>query len=581
MEFNSDNVKKDQEIVYSRSVKAGKRIYYLDVKRNRINELFLCITESKLNGLSGFPSINESEYDAFTVGHASTSISAALGMAVASRLDEDRDRSFVAIIGDGSMTGGLAFEGLNNACINPNNLLIILNDNDMAIDNNVGGISKYLVGLTTSKTYNKFRGKLYRFLCRQNILKEGKKGAITRLNNSLKSFLTQQNNFFEGLNIRYFGPVNGNDVTGMIRVLEDLKQMDGPKILHIKTTKGKGYTPAEQEATIWHAPGKFDKETGQRIANVSELQPPLYQDVFGHTLVELAKQNDSIVGITPAMPTGCSMTYMMKEFPSRAFDVGIAEGHAVTFSGGLAAQGKLPFCNIYSSFMQRAYDNVIHDIALQNLNVVFCLDRAGVVGEDGPTHHGAFDLAAFRPIPNLIISAPLNEHMLRNLMFTAQQKDMGPFMIRYPRGRGVKVDWESPMSALQIGKGQLINEGSDLLIISLGHIGNAALEAAKKAQEEGVSVAVADMIFLKPIDEELLHYAGKNFKKIITVEDGVIAGGLGTAVIEFFSENGYSPKVKRLGIPNSFVTHGTIPELQSICGYDEQGILNTIKEFMA
>lgn len=538
-------------------------------------------TKRKLNGLSGFPSINESEYDAFTVGHASTSISAALGMAVASRLDEDRDRSFVAIIGDGSMTGGLAFEGLNNACINPNNLLIILNDNDMAIDNNVGGISKYLVGLTTSKTYNKFRGKLYRFLCRQNILKEGKKGAITRLNNSLKSFLTQQNNFFEGLNIRYFGPVNGNDVTGMIRVLEDLKQMDGPKILHIKTTKGKGYTPAEQEATIWHAPGKFDKETGQRIANVSELQPPLYQDVFGHTLVELAKQNDSIVGITPAMPTGCSMTYMMKEFPSRAFDVGIAEGHAVTFSGGLAAQGKLPFCNIYSSFMQRAYDNVIHDIALQNLNVVFCLDRAGVVGEDGPTHHGAFDLAAFRPIPNLIISAPLNEHMLRNLMFTAQQKDMGPFMIRYPRGRGVKVDWESPMSALQIGKGQLINEGSDLLIISLGHIGNAALEAAKKAREEGISVAVADMIFLKPIDEELLHYAGKNFKKIITVEDGVIAGGLGTAVIEFFSENGYSPKVKRLGIPNSFVTHGTIPELQSICGYDEQGILNTIKEFIA
>ncbi|MGL4781148.1 MAG: 1-deoxy-D-xylulose-5-phosphate synthase [Bacteroidales bacterium] len=538
-------------------------------------------TKRRLNGLSGFPSISESPYDAFTVGHASTSISAALGMAVASRLDEDKDRSFVAIIGDGSMTGGLAFEGLNNACINPNNLLIILNDNDMAIDNNVGGISKYLVGLTTSKTYNKFRGKLYRFLCRQNILKEGKKGAITRLNNSLKSFLTQQNNFFEGLNIRYFGPVNGNDVIGLVRVLEDLKQMDGPKILHIKTTKGKGYTPAEQEATIWHAPGKFDKETGQRIANVSELQPPLYQDVFGHTLVELAKQNDAIVGITPAMPTGCSMTYMMKEFPSRAFDVGIAEGHAVTFSGGLAAQGKLPFCNIYSSFMQRAYDNVIHDIALQNLNVVFCLDRAGVVGEDGPTHHGAFDLAAFRPIPNLIISAPINEHVLRNLMYTAQQKDMGPFMIRYPRGRGVKVDWESPMTALQVGKGQLIKEGSDLLIISLGHIGNAALEAANKAEESGISVAVADMIFLKPIDEDLLHYAGKSFKKIITVEDGVIAGGLGTAVIEFFSEYGYTPKVKRLGIPNSFITHGTIPELQSICGYDEQGILNTIKEFMA
>lgn len=535
-------------------------------------------TKRRLNGLSGFPSISESPYDAFTVGHASTSISAALGMAVASRLDEDKDRSFVAIIGDGSMTGGLAFEGLNNACINPNNLLIILNDNDMAIDNNVGGISKYLVGLTTSKTYNKFRGKLYRFLCRQNILKEGKKGAITRLNNSLKSFLTQQNNFFEGLNIRYFGPVNGNDVIGMVRVLEDLKQMDGPKILHIKTTKGKGYTPAEQEATIWHAPGKFDKETGKRIANVSSAQPPLYQDVFGHTLVELAKINKDIVGITPAMPTGCSMTYMMKEFPNRAFDVGIAEGHAVTFSAGLAAQGKLPFCNIYSSFMQRAFDNVIHDVALQKLNVVFCLDRAGVVGEDGPTHHGAFDLAAFRPIPNLIVSAPLNEHMLRNLMYTAQQANMGPFVIRYPRGRGVKVDWESPMVVQEVGKGQMIKEGKDLLILSLGHVGNAALSAAYKAEEEGISVAVADMIYLKPVDEDLLHFAGKNFKKIITIEDGVITGGLGSAAIEFFSENGYAPKVKRLGIPDAFVTQGTIPELHKLCGYDEEGILNTIKD---
>lgn len=537
-------------------------------------------TKRKFNGLSGFPSIFESPYDAFTVGHASTSISAALGMAVASRLEDEKDRHFVAVIGDGSMTGGLAFEGLNNASINPNNLLIILNDNDMAIDNAVGGLSRYLVSLTTSKTYNNLRGKLYRFLSRNKILKADKKGVVTRFNNSLKSLLTQQSNLFEGLNIRYFGPVDGNDLNGMIRVLNDLKTMDGPKILHIKTTKGKGYLPAEKSATVWHAPGKFDKETGKRLVACGDAEPPLYQDVFGRTLVELARRNQRIVGITPAMPTGCSMTHMMKEFPQRSFDVGIAEGHAVTFSAGLAAQGMMPFCNIYSSFMQRAYDNVIHDVALQKLDVVFCLDRAGIVGEDGPTHHGVFDLAAFRPVPNLTIAAPMNEQYLRDLMYTAQLGGKGPFIIRYPRGRGVMIDWCTPLKELPVGKGRMIREGKDLVIVSIGHPGNDALKAAEEAEKAGISVAVADMIFLKPIDEELLNQLAKRFDRIITIEDGTIRGGLGSAVLEYMNDAGYAPHIKRLGIPDNFVTHGTVAELHTLCGYDKDSILKAIKEMV-
>jgi len=536
-------------------------------------------TKRKLNGLSGFPSIFESDYDAFTVGHASTSISAALGMSVASKLNNETNRHHIAVIGDGSMTGGLAFEGLNNASINPNNLLIVLNDNDMAIDSSVGGLSQYLVSLTTSKTYNRFRRKLYTLLMQHNLLKEDNKGSVTRLTNSLKSFLTQQSNFFEGLNIRYFGPIDGNDINQLIRTLEDMKSIDGPKILHIKTKKGKGYTPAEEEATIWHAPGKFDKKTGKR-ATISKESPiaPLYQDVFGLTLVELAQMNKQIVGITPAMPTGCSMTYLMKEMPERSFDVGIAEGHAVTFSAGLAREGKMPFCNIYSSFMQRAYDNVIHDVALQNLDVVFCLDRAGIVGEDGPTHHGAFDLAYFRPVPNLTIASPMNEHYLRHLMYTAQIPGHGPFVIRYPRGRGELVEWSAPMERLEVGKGRKVRDGETVAIVSIGPLGERALKAAAKAEELGISVAVFDMIWLKPIDCDILHQVGSNFKKIITLEDGTTTGGLGTAVIEFMSENGYSPKIKRLGIPDKFITHGSVNELHSICGYDEAGIVKAITE---
>ncbi|MGL4992523.1 MAG: 1-deoxy-D-xylulose-5-phosphate synthase [Bacteroidales bacterium] len=536
-------------------------------------------TKRKLNGLSGFPSIFESEYDAFTVGHASTSISAALGMSVASKLNNETDRHHIAVIGDGSMTGGLAFEGLNNASINPNNLLIVLNDNDMAIDSSVGGLSQYLVSLTTSRTYNRFRRKLYSLLSEHNLLKEDNKGSVTRLTNSLKSFLTQQSNFFEGLNIRYFGPIDGNDVNQLIRTLKDMKEIDGPKILHIKTKKGKGYTPAEEEATIWHAPGKFDKKTGKR-ATISSESPiaPLYQDVFGLTLVELAQMNSQIVGITPAMPTGCSMTYLMKEMPERSFDVGIAEGHAVTFSAGLAREGKMPFCNIYSSFMQRAYDNVIHDVALQNLDVVFCLDRAGIVGEDGPTHHGVFDLAYFRPIPNLTIASPMNEHYLRHLMYTAQIPGHGPFIIRYPRGRGEIIEWSVPMQRLEVGKARKVRDGDSVAIVSIGPLGERALKVAAKAEELGISVAVFDMIWLKPIDCQMLHHIGKTFQKIITLEDGTTTGGLGSAVIEFMSENGYTPRIKRLGIPDKFITHGSVNELHAICGYDQASILKAIIE---
>lgn len=536
-------------------------------------------TNRKLGGISGFPSPKESEYDSFGVGHASTSISAGLGIAVASSMQHE-NRNVVAIIGDGSMTGGLAFEGLNNASINPNNLLIILNDNNMAIDHNVGALSEYLVHITTSPTYNKLRYDLYQFLKRKKIITEHGKGGILRFNNSMKALLTNQQNIFEGLNIRYFGPVDGHDVNYLVKVLRDIKDMQGPRLLHIRTKKGKGFEPAEKSATEWHAPGKFDKETGQRIVVNNGKEPPLYQDVFGNTLLELAEKNEKIVGITPAMPTGSSMCIMMKAMPNRVFDVGIAEEHAVTFSAGLAKDGVLPFCSIYSSFMQRAYDQVIHDVALQNLHVVFCLDRAGLVGEDGATHHGAYDLAYFRCIPNIIIASPLNEHDLRNLMYTAQQQPIGPFVIRYPRGKGVLVDWKNEMRLLPVGKGRKLKEGENIAVISIGPIGNAVTEAIQKVEKNSPRcIAHYDMLFLKPIDEELLHEIGKNYSKIITIENGTILGGMGSAVIEFMSENGYTPQVKRLGIPDRFVEHGSIPQLMNLCGIDVEGISKSIQEF--
>lgn len=530
----------------------------------------------KLKGLSGFPSPSESEYDTFSAGHASNSISAALGMAIAANLKGEKDRHVVAVIGDAAISGGLAFEGLNNATTNPNNLLIILNDNNMAIDKNVGALNQYLINIMTSRRYNKLRYDLYRILRKYNILKEDHRGSILRFNNSLKAFITKQQNIFEGLNIRYFGPIDGHDVGYMVKVLNDIKDMSGPKILHVHTVKGKGFKPAELSATEWHAPGKFNKITGKRLGLTVDTMPLLYQDVFGHTLVELAEKNDRIVGITPAMPTGCSMTYLMKKFPHRAFDVGIAEEHAVTFSGGLAKDGMLPFCNIYSTFMQRAYDQVIHDVALQNLNVVFCLDRAGLVGEDGVTHQGAFDLSYFRCIPNMTISSPMNEHYLRHLMYTAQAIESGPFVIRYPRGRGELTDWRCEPQLLEIGKGRKISDGKKVAVISIGPIGNTVQRAIRRAALEGVTAAHYDIIFLKPIDEEILHEVGQNYQQVITVEDGSIKGGLGIAVLEFMSENGYSATVKRVGIPDQFIEHGTVPELHKLCGLDEDSIFDLL-----
>jgi len=533
-------------------------------------------TLRQLGGISGFPNPKESEYDAFIAGHASNSISAALGMATASSLKGEHDKHVVAVIGDGSMTGGLAYEGLNNASSVSNNLLIVLNDNHMAIDNNVGGMSQYLVDITTSKTYNKIRYDLYRALRKYGFIKDHGKGLILRFNNSLKALLTGQHNVFEGFNIRYFGPIDGNDVEGLVKVLNDIKNMQGPKLLHIITRKGKGFKPAEEAATEWHAPGKFNKETGERIIQVSLDEPQLYQDVFGHTLVELAKQNDKIVGITPAMPTGCSMTFLMKEMPKRAFDVGIAEAHAVTFSAGLAKEGMLPFCNIYSSFMQRAYDQIIHDAALQNLDMVLCLDRGGLVGEDGVTHHGVFDLAYLNCIPNITIASPINEHQLRNLMFTGTQKGNGVFVIRYPRGKGELKEWRNTFEALPVGKGRKLKEGKDIAVLSMGPIGYIAKKAIEKAQEEGVDAAHYDMIFLKPIDEEILHEVGKNYKYVITVENGVIRGGLGTTVSDFMIKNNYHPEIRKIGVPDKFIEHGSIPELYKLCGMDAESIKNVI-----
>jgi 1-deoxy-D-xylulose-5-phosphate synthase len=533
-------------------------------------------TLRKLGGISGFPNPSESEYDAFIAGHASNSISAALGISTAFELQHDDDRHVVAVIGDGSMTGGLAFEGLNNASNNPNNLLIILNDNDMAIDHNVGGISRYLVDITTSQTYNKVRYDLYRMMRKVNLITEDRRESILRFNNSLKALISKQHNLFEGFSIRYFGPVDGHNVSDLVRKLNDIKGMKGPKLLHIKTLKGKGFKPAEDSATEWHAPGKFNKKTGKRMITVDLNQPQLYQDVFGHTLMELAERDERIVGVTPAMPTGCSMCFMMKRFPERTFDVGIAEGHAVTFSAGLAKEGMIPFCNIYSSFMQRAYDEVIHDTALQKLHVVFCLDRAGLVGEDGATHHGVFDLAYMRPIPNLTIASPINEVDLRNLMYTGYQDGAGTFVIRYPRGKGQLSNWRQPFKILPAGKGRKLRDGKDVAVLSIGPVGNEVRKAIEMIEGNAPSVAHYDMIYLKPVDEAILHEAGGRFKSIITVENGVRTGGLGSIVAEFMTENGYTPKIKRIGVPDEFIGHGTIAELFKICGMDAESIYKVI-----
>ena len=534
-------------------------------------------TNRKFKGIRPFPTPVESDYDTFTCGHASNSISAALGMAVAAMKKGELGRHVVAVIGDGSMSGGLAFEGLNNASSTANNLLIILNDNDMAIDRSVGGMKQYLFNLTTSNRYNQLRFKASKMLFKMGVLNEDRRKALIRFSNSLKSMAAQQQNIFEGMNIRYFGPINGHDVKNLARILRDIKDMQGPKILHLHTVKGKGFEPAEKEPGIWHAPGKFDPETGERITADTSNLPPLYQTVFGETLVELAEKNPKIVGVTPAMPTGCSMNILMQAMPDRAFDVGIAEGHAATFSGGMAKEGLQPFCNIYSSFMQRAYDNVIHDIAILRLPVVLCLDRAGLVGEDGPTHHGVYDLAYFRPIPNLTISSPMDEHELRRLMYTAQLPDKGPFVIRYPRGRGVLVDWKCPLEEIPIGKGRKLKDGKDLAVITLGPIGNIAARAIKRAEtEKGLSIAHYDLRFLKPLDETLLHEAGRNFKRIITIEDGARKGGMGSAVLEFMADNSYTPHIERIGVPDTFIEHGTVQELYQLCGMDEEGIYNIL-----
>ncbi len=532
----------------------------------------------KFNGLSGFPNPEESEYDSFIAGHASNSISAALGMAIASQINEDETkRNVIAVIGDASIAGGMAFEGLNNAAATKSNLLIILNDNDMSIDRNVGSLNRYLVNMTTSKSYNTFRYKTYKLLRKLHLVDEQHRGIILRFNNSLKALISKQQNIFEGLNIRYFGPYDGHDVLRIVRVFNDIKNMDGPRILHLRTIKGKGYEPAEKNPSAWHAPGRFNKETGERIKGVDDgiLK---YQDVFGKTLVELAEQNKKIVGITAAMPSGCSMTFMQKAFPKRTFDVGISEEHAVTFSGGLAKDGAKPFCCIYSSFLQRGFDQIIHDVALQNLPVTFCIDRAGLVGEDGATHHGAFDLSYLSTIPNMIVSSPIDEHYLRLLMYTSQSKKRSPFAIRYPRGKCEHKDWHNDMYAIEIGRGRKLTDGDDVAVLTIGPIGNTAAKAIEEARAQGVSAAHYDMIFLKPIDGDILQEVAKRFKKVITVEDGTINGGLGTAVIEWFNDHDANVKVERLGLPDSFVKQGTVAQLQKYCGIDKDSILKKIIE---
>ena len=536
-------------------------------------------TNRKLGGLRPFPSPEESEYDTFTSGHASNSISAALGMAVADKRNGNSSRRVVAVIGDGAMSGGLAFEGINNASITDNDLLIILNDNDMSISQSVGGMRSYLTQLHTSRSYNKFRYYVSRALDKLGLMNDRKRREIIRRNNHIKIKLSHQNNMFEGMDIRYFGPVDGHNVQNLVRILSNIKNMHGPKLLHIKTVKGKGYEPAEKDSAIWHAPGLFDKVTGERIVRNGNGQPPLFQDVFGETLLELMRENSRIIGITPAMPIGCSMDIPMKVYPDRCFDVGIAEGHAVTFSGGLAKEGMMPFCNIYSSFMQRAYDNVIHDVAIQRLNVVICLDRAGLVGEDGPTHHGAFDLAFLRPIPNLTIASPYNEIELRNLMYTAQLPDQGPFIIRYPRGRGILSDWRKPLEPVVIGTGRKIKEGDDIAVLSIGPIGNLAEQAIQTWEKEsGKTAALYDMRFLKPIDTSILREVGNRYSRIITIENGTVTGGLGTAVVEYMADNGFTPTIRRMGLPDRFIEHGSTPQLLHLCHIDEDAIISTLRE---
>lgn len=535
-------------------------------------------TNRHLHGVRPFPSPLESEYDTFACGHASNSISAALGMAVAARKTGHDGRHVVAVIGDGAMSGGLAFEGLNNVSSTPNDLLIILNDNDMSIDRAVGGMEKYLLNLDTNATYNKIRFKVARWLEDNGHLSDRRRKGIIRLNNAIKSVLSHQQNIFEGMNIRYFGPFDGHDIKEVVRLLRQLKDMKGPKLLHLHTTKGKGYKPAEDEATIWHAPGRFDAETGERIVSDSSNKPPKYQNVFGETLLELAQMNDRIVGVTPAMPTGCSMNILMNAMPDRAFDVGIAEGHAVTFSGGMAKDGLQPFCNIYSSFAQRAYDNIIHDLALLSLPVVLCLDRGGLVGEDGPTHHGAFDMAALRPIPHLTICSPMDEHELRRMMYTAQLPGMGTVVIRYPRGAAEHNDWRCKLEAIEVGTGRRMHEGHDVAVLTIGPIGNVAAEAVAEVEAEGqLTVAHYDMRYLKPIDGSILDEVGQRFSRVITVEDGVRCGGLGTAVTEWMADHHYTPEIVRLGLPDEFVEHGTVSELRRIAGIDKATIIQHIK----
>ncbi len=534
-------------------------------------------TNRKFKGLSGFPSPKESEYDAFVAGHASNSISAALGMAIGSE-KLDSNRKVVAVIGDGSMTGGLAFEGLNNACVNPNNLLVILNDNNMAIDNAVGGLSEYLTDITSSAFYNKWRFRVYHFLKKIGLMKTSTRNRMVRVGNHLKTALTGAgSNIFEGLNIRYFGQLDGHNINQLVKILTDIKNFEGPRVLHIKTVKGKGFAPAENSATIWHAPGIYNPETGERISSKNS-KADLYQDVFGETLLDLAKENEKIVGVTPAMPTGCSMNIMMQEMPDRVFDVGIAEAHAVTFSAGMAKEGLMPFCNIYSSFMQRAYDQIIHDVALQNLNMVLCLDRAGLVGNDGPTHHGAFDIAYLRPIPNLTIASPLNEMELRNLMYTAQLSGKGTFVIRYPRGCGEGVKWrDEAMTEIPVGKAEELKKGSDVAVLTFGPIGNTALSAVESLCEDASKYGVYNMRFVKPLDTELIDKIVKEYKSIVTVEDGALQGGFGSAVLEYIADSGYSIPVKRIGIPDNFIEHGTPAELYHMLGMDVEGVMETLK----
>ncbi len=536
-------------------------------------------TNRKLHGIRPFPSPLESEYDTFACGHASNSISAALGMAVAARKTGNGDRHVVAVIGDGAMSGGLAFEGLNNVSGTPNDMLIVLNDNDMSIDRAVGGMEKYLLNLDTNATYNRLRFKASQWLYSKGYLNDDRRKGLIRLNNALKSALSHQQNIFEGMNIRYFGPFDGHDVKEVVRVLRQLKDMKGPKLLHLHTTKGKGYEPAEKSATVWHAPGKFDVETGERLIADNSNKPPKFQDVFGNTLLELARRNNKIVGVTPAMPTGCSMNIMMKEMPDRVFDVGIAEGHAVTFSGGMAKDGLIPFCNIYSSFAQRAYDNIIHDVALLRLPVVLCLDRAGLVGEDGATHHGVFDIAALRPVPHITIASPMNEHELRNMMFSAQLPGKGCYVIRYPRGNGVLTDWHCEMTEIPTGKGRKLKDGNDVAVLSLGPIGNDAAKAIAEAEAEtGMSVAHYDMRFAKPLDSGILEEVGQKFRHVITIEDGVRMGGFGSAVLEWMNDHGCNVTVRRMGLPDEFVEHGTVAELRKITGLDVQAIKEELEK---